>query len=267
MIADGWNNALGARLTGTSLVEILLINPNTRDFVTEAVAEAARRVAAPGTEITAVTGTKGAPIIGGRAEDAIGTTMALELAAEHAGGCDAVLLAVSFDSGLRPLRELLAIPVVGMSESAMLTACMLGGRFSLLTFGGRAGPLYEELVRAYGLDARFAGMLAIPPLTPEQLKSPRSVIPQIAEEIEGATRNLGAEVVVLAGAVFAGLAGEIMEQVSVPVVDGIASGITMAESLVRLGHKKPTSGSYRLPDRKELRGVAPALSALYKKLP
>jgi allantoin racemase len=248
-------------------VKILLINPNTSAFVTEAVAEAARRVAAPGTEILPVTGTRGAPIIGGRAEDAIGTTTALELAAEHAGGCDAVLLAVSFDSGLRPLRELLSIPVVGMSESAMLTACLLGGRFSLLTFGGRAGPLYEELVRSYGLDTRFAGMLAIPPLTREELESPASVIPRIAEEIEGAGQRLGAEVVVLAGAVFAGLAGEIMAQVTVPVVDGVASGVTMAESLVRLGHRKPTSGSYRLPDRKELRGVAPALNALYKKLP
>lgn len=247
-------------------MKILVINPNTSAFVTRAVEKQARAVAAEGTEIEAVTGTKGSSIIGCRTEDAIGAVMAIELAAQHAADCDAVLLAVSFDSGLRPLRELLSIPVVGLSESAMLTACMLGGRFSLLTFGQRAVPLYEELVRAYGLETRYAGTIAIPPMTQSELKAPSTRIPQIAEEIEAATQRLGTEVVVLGGAVFAGLAEDIMAQVTVPVVDGIASGIVMAEMLVRLGHKKPTSGSYRLPEPKELQGLSPDLMALYKKL-
>ena len=75
----------------------------------------------------------------------------MELAARHASDCDAILLAVSFDSALAELRELLAIPVVGMTEAAMLTACMVGDRFALLSFGDRAMPLYERLAQNYGL--------------------------------------------------------------------------------------------------------------------
>jgi len=130
---------------GGSPLRILLINPNTSAFVTEACDAVARRHAAPGTEIVAVTASRGVPIIGCRTENAIAAAMTVELAAEHAEGCDAVVLAVSFDSGLAAVRELLAIPVVGMSEAAMLTACLLGGRFAYLTFGSRAVPLYEEL--------------------------------------------------------------------------------------------------------------------------
>ena len=195
-------------------MRLLLINPNTSEFVTRAVAKAARQAALPDTEVVAVTGKRGAPIISGRTENALGAVESINLAAEHAEGCDAVLLAVSFDSGLKPLRELLNIPVAGMSEAAMLTACMLGGRFALVSFGDRAAHLYRELAFEYGLGERLAGVRALPALTQEELESPERVAPRLIGEIDKAVREQGAEAVVLAGAVFAGLSGEIARAVA-----------------------------------------------------
>ena len=77
----------------------------------------------------------------------------------------------------------------------------------------------------------------------------------------------GAEAVVLAGAVFAGLSGEIKTRVPVPVVDGIATGVLMSEALVALDLEKPRAGSYAAPARKNLQGVSPELAALYDSLP
>lgn len=87
-------------------MKILVINPNTSTFVTEAVAAAAQAMAAPGTEIVAVTGSYGASIVSGRSEDALAAAEVLRLAAENDKDCDAIILAISFDSGLRALREM-----------------------------------------------------------------------------------------------------------------------------------------------------------------
>lgn len=247
-------------------MRLLLINPNTSAFVTETVVAAARSVASENTEIVGVTGTRGAPIISCRTENAIGAYEAIELAATHGEGFDAVLLAVSFDSGLGALRELLAIPVVGMSESAMLTSCMLGGKFSMVTFGTRAVALYEELVASYGLAGRYAGTVTLPPLSEDELRNPSKIVPGLVEEIERAVAEQGAEAVILAGAVFAGLTNELKTRVPVPVVDGIATGVHMAEALVALDLGKPSAGSYAVPARKSLQGVTAELAALYDKL-
>src|ERR1700733_6199394 len=110
-------------------MRILLANPNTTVAGTERIAAGGRSVARPGTEIVAVTGQIGVPYIATRAKAVIGARVALELLAEHAEGCDAAVIAAFADPGLGGARELLAIPVVGMAEAAMLTACMLGRRF------------------------------------------------------------------------------------------------------------------------------------------
>ncbi len=149
----------------------------------------------------------------------------------------------------------------------MLTACMVGGRFALLSFGDRAMPLYEQLAYSYGLRERFAGAFALRQLTPDELRDPRILIPLIKEEAARAIADTGAEAIVLAGAVFAGLAHELRDQIPVPVLDGISCGIPMAEMLVRLSLAKPTTGSYRYPKRQDLANVGPGLTQLYKSLP
>ena len=46
---------------------------------------------------------------------------------------DAIILGCAGDPGLRPLRELPNIPVIGPAESAFHTACMMGDQFGVIT--------------------------------------------------------------------------------------------------------------------------------------
>src|SRR3954447_26893164 len=138
-------------------MRILVLNANTTDFVTQTAAAEARRVASPGTEIVAVTADFGAAIVATRAEHAVAQHAAAVLAARHASGCDAWVIAVSYNTGLKAFPEMLAIPVVGMTEAALLPACMLGGPIGLISFGRRVWPLYRELIDGYGLAGRIAG--------------------------------------------------------------------------------------------------------------
>ena len=201
-------------------MRILVLNANTTDFVTETAAAEARRVASPGTEIIPVTADFGASIVATRAEHAVAEHAAVVLAARHAPGCDAVVIAVSYDTGLKALREMLSIPVVGMTEAALLTACMLGGPIGLISFGRRVWPIYRELIE-----------------------------------------HDGAESIVVLGAVMAGAARRIEDRVPVPVLDGMRAAVPQVEALVRMGLRKPSTGSYAPTGERVTRGLDPALAA------
>src|SRR5436305_13074772 len=109
-------------------MRILVLNANTTHFVTETAAAEGRRVASPGTEILTATADFGAAIVATRTEHAIAEHAAVILAARHVQDCDAVVIAVSYDTGLKALREMLSVPALGMTEAALLTPCSPGGR-------------------------------------------------------------------------------------------------------------------------------------------
>jgi allantoin racemase len=245
---------------GNTTMRLLLINANTSDIVTEKVAAQARLSASPGTEIVAVTGTFGARVIGTRAEHAIGAHSCVALAARHAASCDAVVIAVSYDTGLRAVRELLSMPVVGMTEAGLLTACMLGGRIGVVTFGRRVKPLYEELATAYGLSARIAGWRTLESAAAYQRGSHDALDAELVAAALDLIERDGAETVLLSGAVMAGVPARLQAQVPVPLIDGIDCAVRQAELLARLGKPKPTAGSYASPAPREVVDVDEALA-------
>jgi allantoin racemase len=244
-------------------MRILVLNANTSDVVTEKVAAAARAAASPGTEIVAVTGTFGGRVIGTRAEHAIGEHSTLALVARHAPGCDAVVIGVSYDTGLGAARELLDIPVVGMTEAGLLTACMLGGSIGIVTFGRRVLPLYKALVAGYGLASRIAGWRVLE----STAAYGRGAHPELDREIVAAARELvereDAEVILLTGAVMAGVPARLQPDVPVPMVDCVVCGVRQAEMLASLRFPKARAGSYAPPGARELVDVDPAIARAF----
>lgn len=242
-------------------MRILVLNANTTEFVTETAAAEARRVASPGTEILAVTADFGAEIIATRTEHAVAGHAAAVLAARHAHGCDAVVIAVSYDTGLKALREMLPIPVVGMTEAALLTACMLGGPIGLISFGNRVSPIYRELIAGYGLSGRIAGSRVLESTSAYRPGDTTVLDAELVSIAGDLIERDGAESVVVLGAVMAGAARRIEDRVPVPVLDGMRCAIPQAEALVRIGARKPTAGSYAAPGKRPTSGLDPALAA------
>lgn len=242
-------------------MRILLLNPNTTEAITQRLLAAAEAVATPGTEIVPLTAPRGVPYIATRAEAQIGGAIALEMLAEHHDKVDAAVIAAFGDPGLMGARELFDIPVIGMAEAAMLTACMLGRRFAIVTFARALGPWYEECVEMHGLTGRCAGI--------RMLDEGFSDIADVQEEKEAVIVRLaqravvedGADVVILAGAPLAGLAAKVAERIPVPVVDQMGAALKQAEALVALKPRKATAGTFRRPAPKATKGLAEALAA------
>lgn len=62
-------------------------------------------------------------------------------------GFDAYAISSLPDPALREIRSLLTIPVVAYGESAMLTACLLGGKFGVMVFIDGLIDLIKDNVR------------------------------------------------------------------------------------------------------------------------
>ena len=139
-------------------MRILLLNGNTNTSLTEALTAEARLYAGPGTQIIGASCLRGARFVASRAAETIAAQAMLDVAAAYAGKYDAVLIAISFDTALYALRELLPTPVIGMTEAACHTACMVGSRFGLVVVGSRSAEVYRERVAGYGLSGRLAAI-------------------------------------------------------------------------------------------------------------
>lgn len=242
-------------------MRILLANPNTTQAVTDLAATRAREIASPGTEIVAATARFGAVVIGSRAEMAVAEHAALELIAREAAGCDAVVVAASTDSAVRAAREMLAVPVLGLTEAALHAACLVGGTFATVTLSARSNATLRDQLAASGMASRCVAMRAVP-ATPQDLLTDPDRIAAVVAEAARALVAEGADAIVLVGAVMAGLAARM--ECDVPVLEGVSCAVALAEALVRLRLPKARGGSYAAPTGRETVGLDPALAACLK---
>lgn len=200
------------------MMRLLVLNPNTSSVVTAGFVKEARRIVPPEVHIEGVTGTFGARIVTTEAENLIAAHAALQLAAEHAGTVDGVILAISFDTGLRALSELLSVPVVGVTEAALEQAG--SGPFGVVCFGASSQPLYARLLAGYGRHPVAWEVV--------DFASSEAYLDMRAQEAEvlAAVMRLasqGAESVVLLGTVVAGMAARLTPQATIPITDAAAA--------------------------------------------
>jgi allantoin racemase len=246
-------------------MRLLVINPNISDSVTELIGNEARRSASPGTELTVLTAPFGVAYIETRFEALIGAYATAQLAAEHVEGHDAVIVAAFGDPGLTGLREVLPVPVLGMTESALASACLLGHRFSIIAISQRIQAWYRETVEANDLVGRLASIRALDRPLKTIGGAQEDNRAQLKELCERAVDEDRAEVLILAGGPLAGLARSLAGELPVPVVDGVSSAVRHAESLVALKPGRATRGSFAPPPQKPNRGLPPAIERLLKR--
>lgn len=244
-------------------MRLLLANANTTDAVTERVVREAIRCARPGTEISGVTARFGAGIVSTEAENTIAAHAALDLLATHHPGHDAAILAISFDSGLEAARQVLPIPVIGMTEAALHTACLLGRCFGLITFGTVSRSLYLDLVERCGLSRRLAAIESIDIESAAAYLEPAAMDTRVEDAATRLVKHEAVEVVVICGAATAGMAHRLQPRMPMPLIDGIACAVGQAELLVGLRPARKTR-QRPLGAGDPIQGVGAALERLIR---
>lgn len=167
---------------------------------------------------------------------------------------DAVIQAGYGEHGREGLQELLDVPVVDITEAAASTAMFLGYKYSVVTTLDRTVPLIEDRLKLAGLDARCASVRASGLAVLELEEDADRAVATIIEQAQQAVTVDKAELIVLGCGGMSGLDRAIRERAGVPVVDGIAAAVTIAESLVRLGLSTSKVRTYAAPRDKRVIG-------------
>jgi allantoin racemase len=232
-------------------MRILVINPNTTESMTKAIDEAARAVAGPDTEITTVQPHRGPRSIEGHVEEAIAAAATLELLIEHRNAYDAYVIACAGDPGVAAARELVDGPVIGIAEAAMHMACLVAHRFSVISVVDRIKPMLTDMVQLSGLAPRCASIRTTGLGVLEIERDWDEALRRLAEQGRRAVSEDGAEAIVLGCAGMGPLDKRLERELGVPVLDGCACAVTLAEACHRYGLATSKASAYRAPEPKE----------------
>ncbi|WP_407311011.1 aspartate/glutamate racemase family protein [Pseudomonas sp. nanlin1] len=235
-------------------MRILIVNVNTTESITQAIAEQARSVAAPGTEIIGLTPRFGAVSVEGNFESYMAAIGVMDAVMAYDQPFDAVIQAGYGEHGREGLQELLDVPVVDITEAGASVAMLLGRSYSVVTTLDRTLPLIEDRLRLAGLDSRCASVRASGLAVLELEQEPERALQAIVEQAELAVSQDRAEVIILGCGGMTGLDQIIRERTGVPVVDGVTAAVTLAQALVRLGLSTSKVRTYAAPRPKTLRG-------------
>lgn len=223
---------------------ILVINANTSASMTEHIRISAEAYKLADTEITCMTAAEGPEVIETYTEDFISAVEVLKLVLAERDHYDAFIIAASPDPGLFGAREITTKPVLGIGQSPLLVAPLLGRKFSILGHWKGDKPRSEDKVAKYHLSPLLASVRTVG-------ESPKD----IQADQEGSFEKLvalgrqvieedGAEVLIMTGAAFAGMHHQLSRRLGVPVLEGISCAVKLAEILIDLGLQTTRVGQY-----------------------
>lgn len=233
-----------------------VVNPNTTAAMTAKIAAAARAVSLSGTIIDARQPAMGPVSIEGFYDEAFAAPGMLGCIRDaDRDGADAHVIACFDDTGLDAARAAAKAPVLGIGEAAFHMASLIAARFAVVTTLGVSIVPIEHNLRKYGLADRCARVRAaeVPVLALEERNA--DAVSKISGEILAAIQDDRAEAIVLGCAGMADLATELADKHGLPVVDGVAAAVTLAEGLVRLGLTTSRLGPYATPRTKAYSGM------------
>ncbi len=232
-------------------MNILVVNPNSTESMTQKIIDSARQVASAGVTITGATG-KGAPAsIEGHYDEAMSVPALLSCVQRAEDeGIDGIVVACFDDPGIGACREIATGPVLGICEAAVKAASMLATSFTVVTTLPRSVPVIEHLVHGYGLShqCRKVRSAAIPVLALEEPGS--NAREKVRDEILRAIEEDHCEAVVLGCAGMADLTAWLSEETGIPVIDGVSVATRMIEALVGCGLKTSKINAYSRPNQK-----------------
>ncbi|MFG3366943.1 aspartate/glutamate racemase family protein [Streptomyces sp. NPDC090032] len=238
-------------------MRILVVNVNTTASMTESIGAQAAAVASPGTEIVPLTPPFGAESVEGNYESYLAAVAVMEAVRSYPHPFDAVIQAGYGEHGREGLQELLDVPVVDITEAAASTAQFLGHRYSVVTTLDRTVPLIEDRLKLAGLADRCASVRASGMAVLDLESDEEAAVEAIVEQAAQAVERDKAEVICLGCGGMAGLTEQVVQRTGVPVVDGVAAAVTIAESLVRLGLSTSKVRTYAAPRPKAIKNWPP----------
>jgi allantoin racemase len=150
---------------------------------------------------------------------------------------DALVIGCFGDPGIRALRELLSIPVVGPAETTIHTAAMVADRFTWLTILDETIPMSHEQAHEHHLSERCVSVRSVDAPVESIDHGDDDLVERMVREGTAAVEEDGAEAL-FPGCMslsFAQRHDEIEERVGVPFLDPASLALEQAAAWARHG--------------------------------
>jgi allantoin racemase len=236
------------------MLRVFVINPNSSRAVTDHIHRELDKVKRPDTELTVVNPPHGPVSIESQYDRELVKPHVLDLVREaNDDGQDAVIIACFSDPGLDAAREISRIPVIGIEESTLHLAAMLGHKFSPVTAFRMHVPTRDLHARMLGFEHAYASTLMTDMSVLEMDANPDKAKNRILAEARRAVAEDGAEVILLGCAGLSGYARDIEKELGVVVLDPTAVALKVAEAFADLGLQHSKLARFAPPRAKEIK--------------
>ena len=155
-------------------------------------------------------------------------------------GYDAAVPLGMLDLGVDGARSLVNIPVIGPCEAVFHVAAQLGDRFGVICYHPSVIPRQRTQTKAYGMEDWIAGRRAVGFHLREMADNKQAMIDAFIAAGRALIEEDGADVIIAHGITQCPIHIKpewAMEQLGVPVVEGIGAPIRMAALMAGLGLK------------------------------
>jgi Asp/Glu/hydantoin racemase len=143
----------------------------------------------------------------------------------EASNADAIIVAAFGDPGVRRLRAMLSIPVIGIGAAAMREAAAGGRRFGIATTTPRLVRSIEACVRGLGLDGMFTGV-RVPGGDPLTLAAdPAAQEAALAAAATACIEVDGADSVIIGGGPLSETAARLRRRFGIAIVEPVPAAI------------------------------------------
>ena len=156
----------------------------------------------------------------------------------QADGFHAVCIDTMSDSGVAALRSVLDIPVIGPGRASMLTAMLLGNRFSVVTMWKHWFHLYEKTIGDLGIHSQVASIRSIDVAPDNQsllAGKEEDIFPLLLAEAEAAIAEDGADVILLGSTTMHQAHEFLSTSLDVPVINPGPLTYKLVEAMLGLG--------------------------------
>ncbi len=136
-----------------------------------------------------------------------------------------------------------------MTEAALVTAALIAHRFTIVTMPRRTLEQSDRVVRSLGLGHRCA-VRAVDVAVSQVHSGSGQLLELFIDEGRQAMARDDAEALILGCSGLADLVEPLQEALGIPVIEGVAAGVAMAQALLAQGLATSRANTRARPERR-----------------
>ncbi len=226
-----------AQADNTDARIITLINPNSNAAATESMAELARLETAGVADVVGISNDSAPPLLTTPQDmlDAVPGVVALGVEAAADERVAAIIVSAFSDPGLEELRAAVEIPVFGIGEEVFHEAARNERPFGIATVTPDQGLIdsFRDKAEALGYAHLYRGVRVTPGDPTELVQSAYRLDTALAEAVQTAITEDGAEAVIMGGGPLSASALRLQPQFEVPLVVAVNAAARAAVTAIQ----------------------------------